>query len=57
MMSTDRELLDEYLTSLADRFYGSEIVERLEEAGILTVREVITALEDYVIEGKSVLDK
>ena len=56
-MSVNRGLLDEYLNDLADRFYGFEIVERLEEAGILTIQDVISALEDFIVEGKDILDR
>lgn len=53
----DRELLQQYLDQLASRFYGYEIVERLEDAGFITVEQLIIALEDYIIEGRSVLDE
>jgi hypothetical protein len=56
MMSQDRELLSDYLETLASRFYGYEIVERLESAGILTVEQIIAALEDYIIEGQEYLN-
>lgn len=56
-MSMDRETLQQYLEHLADRFYGYEIVERLEDAGIITVQDVISALEDQIIEGKDCLDR
>lgn len=56
MMSMDRELLDEYMTHLAERFYGFEIIERLEDAGILTVQDVLAALEDFIIEGREHLE-
>lgn len=52
MMSMDREVLQEYLDHLSDKFYGFEIVERLEEAGVLTVQDIIAVLEDKIIEGK-----
>lgn len=52
----DRETLNEFLTALADRFTGAEIVDRLEDAGILTVEDVINALEEYIIEGKNELN-
>lgn len=57
MMSMDREALQEFLEQLSDRFYGHEIVERLEDAGILTVQDVIAALEDFIIEGKAHLEE
>lgn len=57
MMSMDREALQEYLEQLADRFYGHEIVERLEEANVLTVRDIIACLEDFIIEGKEYLER
>lgn len=57
MMSMDRELLQDYFDHLAERFYAAEIVERLEDAGIITVEQLIVALEEYVIDGKEVLEK
>jgi hypothetical protein len=57
MMSMDRELLQQYLDQLASRFYGYEIVERLEDAGFITVEQLIIALEEFIIEGRSVLDE
>lgn len=55
-MMLDRELLDEYMAHLAERFYGFEIIERLEDAGILTVQDVLAALEDFIIEGREHLE-
>lgn len=57
MMSMDQELLSEYYEQLASRFYGYEIVERLEDAGIITVEQLIAAIEDYILEGRAVLDE
>ena len=39
MMSTDREALAEFLSQLSDRFYGHEIVERLEGADPILKKE------------------
>lgn len=48
----DRETLDEFLNRLADKFYGFEIVEILEDNGIITVEQLLALIEDYVMEGK-----
>lgn len=53
----DQETLQEYLDHLADRFYAFEIVERLEDAGIIDVQTILALLEDYIIEGRSVLEE
>lgn len=52
MMSMDRKALAEYFEGLADKYYGFEIVERLENAGILDVYDVIACLDEYIINGK-----
>lgn len=48
----DRERVDQFLEDLTDRFYGYEIVEILEDAGILDIHQLLALIEDYVIEGK-----
>ena len=48
-----RESLAEFLERLADRYYGHEIVAILEDAGILSVEQLLELIEDYVIEGKN----
>lgn len=56
-MMMDRELLSEYLNRLREKYYGYEIVERLEDAGILTVDDILNYLEEFVIEGRKVLEE
>lgn len=47
----DNEKVQEFLDQLADRFTGAEIVDILEDAGILDVYTVISFLEEFIIEG------
>lgn len=49
----DREAVSEFLARLADRYTGAEIVEILEDTGILTVEQLLALIEDYAIEGRS----
>lgn len=51
-MSLDRELLEEYLEAVASKYTASELVELLEDNGIITVWDIINLLEEFVIEGK-----
>lgn len=52
-MSLDREQLAEFLDHLSDTYYGYEIVEILEDAGIIDVHTILNLLEDYIIEGRN----
>jgi Fe2+ or Zn2+ uptake regulation protein len=57
MMSKDRELLDEYLQHLSDRYYAYELVERLEALEIITIWDILNAFEDQIIEAKPLLEE
>ena len=57
MMSKDRELLDEYLQHLADRYYGFELVERLENLGLINIWDILVAFEDQVVDAKDTLEQ
>lgn len=56
MMSTDRESLQEFLEHIADKYYGAELVERLEALELITVWDVIAAFEDQIVEAKAELE-
>lgn len=52
MMSIDRAALAEFLEHLVDRYYGHELILKLEELGVITVRDVIARFEDELIEAR-----
>lgn len=54
-MMLDRELLDEFLQNVAEKYTAAELVELLEDTGILNIQDVIAALEEFIIEGRSYL--
>lgn len=56
MMMRDQELLQEYLERVADRFTAGELVERLEDAGIIDIWTILNNLEMFIIEGKFILE-
>ena len=56
MTMMDRELLQEFLEKVADKYTGSELVELLEDAGVVDIWDVIAALEEYIVEGKNYLE-
>ena len=55
MMSMDREAVQEYLEHIADKYYGAELVERLEALELITIWDVIAAFEDQIVEAKAEL--
>lgn len=55
-MTVDRELLEEFLERIADKFTAAELIELLEDAGILTVWDVIAVFEDELIEAREKLE-
>lgn len=55
-MTLDREQLESYLEQLADRYTAGELVEALEEAGLITVWAVMAAFENELIEMKERLE-
>lgn len=52
----DRDNLEEFLELVADRYTAAEIVEVLEDAGILTVQDILAHLEEFIVEGSSKFD-
>lgn len=55
-MSMDRKALEDFFEMIADRYTAGELIDLLEDAGIITVWTVISALEDEIIEGKEKLE-
>lgn len=54
-MTMDRDALQEYLLDLSEKFYGHELVNILEDAGIIDIWDVLAAFEDQLIEAKDKL--
>lgn len=55
-MSMDNEQLEEFFERLADRFGAAELVELLEDAGLVTVWTIISALSEQLVEAKEKLE-
>ena len=53
MAMLDRDRLQEWLEALEDKYTGTEIVNILEDAGVLTVWDLIAALEEVIVENKN----
>lgn len=51
-MSMDRELLEEYKLSLADKYNATELVSLMEDAGMIDVWTILELLEDQIMELK-----
>lgn len=56
MMSVDGELLDDFFERVADKWSAAELVELLEDAGVVTVWSVIAAFSEQLIEVKEKLE-
>jgi len=56
MMSIDYEILQDFLERVASKYTASELVELLEDAGVVDIWDVIAALEEYIVEGKNYLE-
>ena len=56
MMSIDYEILQDFLERVASKYTASELVELLEDAGIVDIWDVIAALEEYIVEGRNYLE-
>ena len=51
----DREAVQEYFEHLADKYYASELVERLEALEKITIWDIIAAFEEQIIEARAEL--
>lgn len=56
-MSTDPQLLEQFLERLCDRYTASELVMHLEDAEMLTVHDIVNLFKDELIELRSVLEQ
>lgn len=55
-MTMDRELLEDFLERVADKFTAAELVDLLEDAGVITVWDIISFLEETIIENREKLE-
>jgi hypothetical protein len=51
-MSMDREQLETFLEAIADRYTATELVDVLEEEGLVDVWKIIAFLEEEIIEAR-----
>lgn len=49
----DRDELDQFMELVCDRYTAAEVVEILEDAGLIDVHIIVSLLEEYLIEGSS----
>ena len=54
-MMTDQDRLSEYLERLADKYTCAELVDILEDAGLITIWDILAAFEEQLMEGKEKL--
>lgn len=55
-VSMDREQLEEFFERVADRFSAAELVELLEDAGIISIWTIIARLEEEIVEAREKLE-
>ena len=52
----DRERLDDFLERVADKYTAAELVDILEDAGLVTIWDIISALEEVIVDGRKHLE-
>ena len=55
-MSMDRKLIEDFLDRICDKFTAAELIEILEDAGIITVYDIVGLLEEECIEYRDKLE-
>lgn len=52
----DRERLQEFLEAVSSKYTAAELVEILEDNGIITVWDIINNLTDEIVDAKRFLE-
>jgi hypothetical protein len=55
-MSMDRRLIEDFLDRICDKFTAAELIEILEDAGIITIYDIVGLLEEECIEYRDKLE-
>lgn len=55
-MSMDKEQLEEFFERIVDRYTPAELIEILEDAGLVDIWTIIAFLEDELIEARGKLE-
>jgi hypothetical protein len=55
-MSLDREKVDEYLSRVSDKYTILELIDILEQAGLIDINIIISLLEEEIIEAQDWLE-